>query len=69
MTDFGYLQSPHYPNSFLKVHLPSSQQKFFLENAAASDVEMRAQWYTDEELAMTTEDTNFRTAPDWLETR
>lgn len=59
-------QSPHYPNYRLKVHLPLSQEKFFLGHER-SDVEVRATWYTDEDLVKNTEDTNFDTRPAYLE--
>ncbi|KAH7304514.1 phytanoyl-dioxygenase family protein [Stachybotrys elegans] len=65
MLALGYM-SPHHPNYYLKVHLPSSQERFFLENARP-DVELRAQWYSDEDLVKVTEDTNFYTKPVYLE--
>ncbi|KAJ1330872.1 kanamycin B dioxygenase [Microdochium nivale] len=61
MLALGYM-SPHYPSNLLKVHLPSSQKKFFLENGRP-DVEVRAQWYSDEEFVNVTEDVNFDTRP------
>ncbi|KXJ86500.1 phytanoyl-dioxygenase family protein [Microdochium bolleyi] len=65
MLGLGYM-SPHHPNYYLKVHLPSSQEKFFLGNGRP-DVEVRAQWYSDEDLAKVTEDVNFYTKPAYLE--
>ncbi|KAK2051213.1 phytanoyl-dioxygenase family protein [Colletotrichum caudatum] len=65
MLALGYM-APHYPNYTLKLHLPHSKRQFFLENGG-DDVEVRAQWYSDEDLAKNTEDTNFYTTPAYLE--
>lgn len=60
------MQSPYHPNYTLRVHLPFTQRQFFLENTSES-VEVRVQWYSDEELAKTNEDTVFYTRAAYLE--
>ena len=60
------MQSPYHPNYTLRVHLPFAQRQFFLENAS-ENVEVRVQWYSDEELAKTIEDTVFYTRAAYLE--
>lgn len=59
-------QSPYHPSFTMRVHLPFSQREFFLGNAREL-VDVRAQWYSEEELSKTNEDTAFYTRPVYLE--
>jgi hypothetical protein len=62
-----YLQSPVYPGYGMTLHLPASQREFFLANAMEHQVEVRAQWYeNEEEFAKTNADTMFNTRPNYL---
>ncbi|KAI1319314.1 phytanoyl-dioxygenase family protein [Xylariaceae sp. FL0255] len=65
MLALGYM-SPYYPSYKMSVHLPSSQREFFLGNANDM-VNVRAQWYSEDELVKTTADTEFYTRPVYLE--
>jgi hypothetical protein len=61
-----HYQSPYHPNYTMRVHLPFSQREFFLSNAREL-VDVRAQWYSKEELSKTNADTAFYSRPAYLE--
>lgn len=61
MLGLGY-QSPFHGNETMHVHLPLSQDNFFLDHDRDL-VEVRAKWYQDDELANTQADTVFETRP------
>ncbi|CAG9938664.1 unnamed protein product [Clonostachys rosea f. rosea IK726] len=61
MLGLGYQSSVH-PNYTLTTHLPFSQREFFMKYGG-ENVELRAQWYSDEDLAKTTADTVFHARP------
>lgn len=61
-----YHQSPHHPNFRARLHLPLSQQEFFM-GSAKGRVEVRANFYDDEEFAKTTADTYFDIRPQYLD--
>lgn len=63
MLGLGY-QSPIHPNYRQRLHLPVSQQQFFL-GCARGRVEVRANFYGDEEFAMTKADTIFDIRPQY----
>lgn len=50
----------------MRVHLPFAQQNFFLGNAGDM-VDVRAQFYSDEEYAETKNDMIFNLRPTYLE--
>ena len=56
-----HFQSPSHPGEKLSLHLPLSQKDFFTNHPA--NIEIRAKWYTDEDLAATTDDIIFDTRP------
>ncbi|ROV93440.1 hypothetical protein VPNG_09610 [Cytospora leucostoma] len=61
MLGLGY-QSPIHPNYVQRMHLPSSQQNFFL-GGARGRVEVRANFYDDEKFEETKADTFFDIRP------
>ncbi|KAI3325911.1 phytanoyl-dioxygenase family protein [Xylariaceae sp. AK1471] len=62
MLGLGY-QSPTHPNYRMRCHLPLSSQAFFLSHAS-NLVEVRANFYPDEELAKIKPDELFSLRPD-----
>lgn len=65
MVGLGY-QSPAHPNYTMRLHLPASQRTFFLGDAPAN-VDVRANVYTDQELAELKIDSFFDLRPEYLE--
>jgi len=65
MIGLGY-QSPFYPNYSMRCHLPVSQRDFFTKSAKDM-VEIRADFYEDDEFETMTKDTHFELRPDYLE--
>ncbi len=61
-----WYQSPFYPNSRMRCHLPVSQRDFF-KRSAKDMVEVRADFYEDDEFETLTKDTHFELRPDYLE--
>lgn len=57
-------QSPVHPNYAARLHLPLAQQEFFLGRAKGR-VEVRANFYDDEEFERTTADTYFDIRPQY----
>lgn len=59
MLGLGYM-SPHYPNFLQRAHLPESQRAFWLGNG---QVELRANFWEDEEFKSITKDSDFVLRP------
>lgn len=57
-------QSPIHPNYKARLHLPLTHQDFFM-GSARGRVEVRANFYDDEEFATTTKDTYFDIRPQY----
>ncbi|KAJ5731731.1 uncharacterized protein N7483_006239 [Penicillium malachiteum] len=60
MLGLGY-QSPVFPNQSMMCHLPAAQREFF-ENSP-SNIEIRVQFYDEEEFGNTTRDSEFNLRP------
>ncbi|KAG6360966.1 hypothetical protein INS49_012034 [Diaporthe citri] len=65
MLGLGY-QSPFHPNYKQRMHLPASQQEFFMGRARGR-VEVRANFHDDEEFAKTKADAIFDLRPQYGE--
>lgn len=59
MLGLGYM-SPHYPNFLQRCHLPESQRAFWL---SSSQVELRANFWEDEEFKSINKDSEFVLRP------
>lgn len=62
MIGLGYM-SPHYPNFLQRCHLPESQRAFWL---SSSQVELRANFWEDEEFKNIKKDSEFLVRPTYL---
>lgn len=63
MIGLGYMSS-HYPNHLQRCHLPESQREFWLSNR---QVELRANFWEDEEFKGIKKDSEFLVRPSYLE--
>ena len=61
MLGLGYM-SPNYPNHLQRCHLPESQRAFWLSN---NQVELRANFWDDEEFKSTKKDSEFFLKPSY----
>lgn len=64
VTDCELQQSPFHPNHKQRMHLPLSQQEFLLGRAEGR-VEVRANFYEDDEFRKTKRDTDFDIGPQY----
>lgn len=64
MLGLGY-QNPSFPNYTQRCHLPLSLRDFFVKNA--TDVELRADFHSDDKFKNIALDTIFNPLPTYLE--